>query len=115
MSKFHTDPELQKFRNLNAPCSEAAQLRQRIYSLLSKEPERPLTFKELEKLATGLPSAIHAACRMLVRKGLAKRVVRIIPSPTEKKPDRMKKLSAIQLIGAWSQSKAGSWEHPQAA
>lgn len=113
MSKFHIDPELQKFRNLNAPFSYAAQLRQRIYAMLSKEPTRAFLFTELPDLATGDPSAIHAAARTLVRKGLAERITKIIPNPSEKKPDRVKKLSAIRLIGAWQGSKSGSWDKPE--
>lgn len=112
MTKFHIDPELQKFRQLNAPFSEAAQLRQRIYAILTNNPSKPFTFGELEEAAKGDPSAIHAASRMLVRKGLAERVIKIIPNPSEKKPDRVRKLSAIRLIGAWSKNCKASWEEP---
>jgi hypothetical protein len=109
MSKFHIDPELQRFRNGNAPHSEAAILRQRIYAIMAKAPEGCFTFAQFTEMTAGNMKAVYSARKALVRKGLAERVSVSLPTPTEKNPAKVKKLSAVRLIGAWSTGKPGSW------
>lgn len=91
-----------------APPSEAAKLRQAVWSLLQKTPDSIL-LQELAQLVQSEYKPVYSAAKQLVRKGLAERVNIPQPAPTPRNPGRMKDKIAVKGIPPWSASRKASW------
>ena len=94
--------------HLFLPPSEAAKLRQTVWSLLQKTPDAIL-LQELAQLVHSEYKPVYAAAKQLVRKGLAERINIPQPAPTAKNPGRMKDKIAVKGIPPWSPSRKSSW------
>lgn len=90
-------------------CSDAATLRQSIYAILTKEPSTEFLLSELAEKNSTTANAVYSAVKTLVRKGFAERTRRVIPAPTEKKPDKVRRLMGIKLVPAWMPTKSHTW------
>lgn len=101
--------EYTQAKALFKPHSNTANLRQSIYAILAKEPTTEFLLSELAEKNSTTANAIYSAVKTLVRKGFAERARLVIPAPTEKKPDKVRRLMGIKLVPAWSKSRSESW------
>jgi|SRR5882757_5008650 len=91
------------------PHSRASTLRQSIYAILTKEPSTEFLLSELAEKCSVKANVVYSAVKTLVRKGFAERTRKVIPTPTEKKPDKVRRLMGIKLVPAWSKNRSESW------
>lgn len=100
------------YRNAKAhfkPHSDAATTRQAIYALLTANPKRIYSLKELAMAVAREGHEIYDAVKQLTLKGFSERKTIIIPNPTKKKPEGVRRLTGICLVKPWSASQAASW------
>jgi hypothetical protein len=84
------------------PTSVSQKIRQSIYAFLLKHPDQEFLFMELPKPEGISAREINSAVKGLARKGFVERIVRIIPSPSKKRPDKARRRLAVKLIKPWA-------------
>lgn len=107
-----TQTEYLRDKALFKKCSDAATTRQAIYALLTANPTRIYSLKELALAVAREGHEVYDAVKQLTLKGFSERKTIVIPNPPRrslKKPEGVRKLTGICLVRPWSPSKAESW------
>lgn len=104
-----SETDYQSTKKLFKPHSDAANLRQKVWAELGKQPKKEFTLPVLARLLQIEVKGLYPACAHLAKKGLIRRASIKIPAPTKKDPAKVKSVTAVCYVEPWTEKTEKKW------